>query len=645
MEGQKTEGQIVFSAHRLNAGGRVSRLQKKEIRLELIASEDETILAQEGLNALRQRRILRLSTGAAQQGAVLTYDDLVHLLSTSLSTVRRDVRALQQAGFLVPVHRRRGRKAGVVVIAIMLMMFLKTTARAQLSSLFGNVAFEYEYDSQKSEATSTSSQLLRQQYNLGLDGRILDPRLATFSVSSSFSSSFLADENARGTAFGGTLSLLQGKPYGLVLRSSKSFSSNGSDTDATSLGALLRLTFPQWPQLFLDFDRVSIESRGDSRSDNAITTGRARFSHRFRSTMLDGEIGVQNFGDELKNSSQDRYFARLNNTVEWSPTTTLRSVNDAFLEGNQLVMGSSYAIENRPDPTLRRTASIAYRSNKSGDEQDSSLSLSGALSKSFFPQPWLQANTFTSAIAQKGFGSDDGTGFAWSGGGSTAISYFRPVAIASDYALALSYQTEVGRPATTQQFHLGAVSRSLEPLRLSGDYFLGLQTGISRSTRQFIAGKADMAVTPQFFIRSFADFLTEKLRSSDSENLSSADRLTTNVGAGVSYRPLFNLTIDLIGAVQWNNERDTSGTTMRGNLHLGYIIPRPGTPTLDFDGTWENSTAADQNRLQLRSQFSYRVGAAIVGIEHRFERNSIFGSPTLNNSIRLSVSRAFRLGF
>src|SRR3989304_2502308 len=94
METQTSEGQILVSAYRRVGGGRASNLQKKEIHLDLIAPEDESILALQGLTALRQERIVRLSSRAVEQGAVLAYDDLVHLLSTSPSTVRRDARDL-----------------------------------------------------------------------------------------------------------------------------------------------------------------------------------------------------------------------------------------------------------------------------------------------------------------------------------------------------------------------------------------------------------------------------------------------------------------------------------------------------------------------------------------------------------------------
>ena len=644
MEELTSEGQILFSAYWRVDGGRLSTLLRKKIRLDLIAPEDETILAQQGLTALRQARILRLSSRAVEQGAVLTYDDLVHLLSTSLSTVRRDVRALQRGGFSVPVYRRRGRRAGVLVLLILVPLLLSSEARAQLSSVFGDVGSDYNYESQHSESASTSQQRFLQQYNLGVDGRIIHPRLAIFSLSSAFSSSFLSEENTRASAFSGTLSLLQGAPYGLTLRAGKSFASGGADTEGTTMGANLRIALRDWPHFFVDFDRVTLEAQGDSPSDNSITTGKLRLSHRVWSSVVDAELGVQRFTDSLKDDSQDRYFARLNSTTNWSPITTLRSVSDAFLQGNQLLSSSSYSLENRPDATLSRSASFGYRSEKTGDEQRHSLNLSGAISKSFTPYPWLQANTFTSGIAQKTLGEENQSGVAWSGGSSATILYFRPVALLTDYALAVSSQTDIGQPTTIQQAHVGAISQTLDRLRLSGDYYFGFQTGENRSLRQFLVGRADLAVTPQLSLRSSADFLTENIRSSDSDGLSTERKVAT-VGAGATYRPLFNLNLDLTGQLQWNESPDTSGTNMRGNLHVSYFLPLPGTPTLDLNGTWEHATVTDENRIEFRSQLSYRLGQVNFRLEHRVERKEAQGQSGLNNSVHFSVVRPFRFSF
>ena len=638
----KIEGQIFFAAFRSPEPGRALTWRKKEILLDLIAAEDETVLAQEGLTALRQGRILRLATQAAEQGAVLTYHDLVQLLSSSLSTVKRDVQELQQRGFAVTICRRRGRR--IETFLILLTVLLASNAEAQLSSIFGTIGFDYEYEDRQFESLSTNRQRFLQQYNLGLDGRIIDPRLATFFLSGNFNSSLLADENITAASFAGNLSLLQGAPYGLTLRAGKSFSNDGTDTNGSNIGANLRVTLADMPQFFVDFDRQATETRGGFESDLAITTGKLRFSHNFWSTMMNGEVGIQDLTDDVRNISEQRYFGRVNGTTTLSPTTTLRSFSDFFLEGNQLVASSTYSLENLPDPTLRRTASLNYRSSKAGDDKDHTIGLSGSLSKTFFPYPWLQTNTFTSAVAQKTFGDPDPAGFAWSGGTSAAIAYFRPVSLIADYALALSYETDLGEISTTQQLHFGAISRTLDPLRLTGDYFFGYQIGFTKSNRHFLVGRADAALTPQLSIRSVADFLYETVNLSEREGIST-ERTVANIGAGVSYRPLFNLTLDLAGNLQWSNDSVNSGTIMRGDLHASYFLPWPGTPTLNVNGRWERDNVREDNRFEVRSRLSYRIGQATLSLEHRLEHRSLQSTSELSNTIHFNLARPFNILF
>ncbi|MFQ5852445.1 MAG: DUF1670 domain-containing protein [Candidatus Binatia bacterium] len=651
MEEQSSDGQILYSAYRQPEGGRLSNWRKKEVRLDLISSEDEATLAQKGLTALRKARIVRLSSQTAEQGAVLTYDDLVHLLTTSLSTVRRDVRVLQREGFSIPLYRCRGRRLGVVVIPMILAILFSSKVEAQLSSIFGSTGFDYDYEAQETENATTSRQLFRQQYQLGVDGRILDPRLAVFSLSSTFVSTFLEPENTKALSLAGNLSLLQAKAFGLTLKGSESFARNGVETDVTSTGALLRLSFPNWPQLFIDFDRLALESRGDSRSEITVTTTKARFSHRFWSTMLNGELGIQSFTDPLADTSQERFFGRLNSTVTLSPATVFRSVSDGFLLGNQLSMRSSYSLENRPDATLSRSVSLGFRSTKAGEDQAYSLDLSGALSKSFSPYSWLQANTFTSAGAAKEFGSQSRGGFNWSGGSSVALSYFRPVRVLADYTLGVSYETDIAKLETIQQAHLGLVSRTLDPLRLSGDYFSSLQTGLTESTRHFISGRADIVLTPSLSLRSFADFLTEDSRSSlrsgvtTGEAATSTERTATSVGAGASYRPFLDLALDLSGRIQWTESRKTSDTTMGANVGLFSKLPIWRRPTLNINGLWERFTVNQESRFEVKSQLNYILGLVTLTLQHRFESRETSGVSGRTNSIRVSLHRPFRIGF
>jgi hypothetical protein len=76
--------------------GRVS------VRLTLFDPQvDLTVLAEQGLAGLRQHRILRMTREAIDQEALLSYEDLAMLLTTSPATVRRDARASRKAGKVV----------------------------------------------------------------------------------------------------------------------------------------------------------------------------------------------------------------------------------------------------------------------------------------------------------------------------------------------------------------------------------------------------------------------------------------------------------------------------------------------------------------------------------------------------------------
>ncbi|MCK4597810.1 DUF1670 domain-containing protein [bacterium] len=62
---------------------------------------DLQVLATSGLAGLRRHRLLRLSKEAYDQGAVLCYEDLAVMLTTSPATVKRDIRALRKKGYFV----------------------------------------------------------------------------------------------------------------------------------------------------------------------------------------------------------------------------------------------------------------------------------------------------------------------------------------------------------------------------------------------------------------------------------------------------------------------------------------------------------------------------------------------------------------
>jgi len=72
------------------------------VRLTLFHPQvDLTVLVERGLAGLRRHRLLRMTREAIDQGALLSYEDLAMLLTTSPATVRRDARALRRDGKVV----------------------------------------------------------------------------------------------------------------------------------------------------------------------------------------------------------------------------------------------------------------------------------------------------------------------------------------------------------------------------------------------------------------------------------------------------------------------------------------------------------------------------------------------------------------
>lgn len=85
------------------AGRALSDCERKPVVLTVYNSDDLVALG-EGVAALRQLRILRMTEEAYEQGALLTHEDLACLLSSSLATVKRDVGRLRQQGKMVPTR-------------------------------------------------------------------------------------------------------------------------------------------------------------------------------------------------------------------------------------------------------------------------------------------------------------------------------------------------------------------------------------------------------------------------------------------------------------------------------------------------------------------------------------------------------------
>jgi hypothetical protein len=99
-----SSGEIAYEAVAAEepAGKHIRLTRKVTVRLRLIDfNTDLEALASYGLAGLRRHRLSRVTRQAYDQGALLSYEDLAMLLSTSPATVKRDVYQLRHEGLFI----------------------------------------------------------------------------------------------------------------------------------------------------------------------------------------------------------------------------------------------------------------------------------------------------------------------------------------------------------------------------------------------------------------------------------------------------------------------------------------------------------------------------------------------------------------
>ena len=99
-------GQILYLAISDEEGPGKSVLDSKhvEVILTLDAPEDMEVYEKFGLSAYRQHILLRITQEARDQNALLTIKDLVKLLKSSYSTIKRDLKHFRERELYVPLR-------------------------------------------------------------------------------------------------------------------------------------------------------------------------------------------------------------------------------------------------------------------------------------------------------------------------------------------------------------------------------------------------------------------------------------------------------------------------------------------------------------------------------------------------------------
>lgn len=85
------------------AGKPVTLCKKVSVMLSVHkADEDLQVYKESGLSGLRQHRLQRITKEAIEQGALLSYEDIAFILTTSVITIKRDVARLRRSGLSIP---------------------------------------------------------------------------------------------------------------------------------------------------------------------------------------------------------------------------------------------------------------------------------------------------------------------------------------------------------------------------------------------------------------------------------------------------------------------------------------------------------------------------------------------------------------
>jgi len=100
-----SSGQMHYLAidDREPAGKPISLCKKISVRLTVHNPDDDLeVYKKSGLSGLRHHRLLRITKEAIEQGALLSYEDIAFILTTSVITIKRDIAYLRRAGKTIP---------------------------------------------------------------------------------------------------------------------------------------------------------------------------------------------------------------------------------------------------------------------------------------------------------------------------------------------------------------------------------------------------------------------------------------------------------------------------------------------------------------------------------------------------------------
>lgn len=102
----RADTQIVYHAvHKDEPPGKsLNELKLMPVKLTVSSPEDAHVLSSDGIQGLRQHKLIRLANEAFEQNGLLIQQDLAHLLTTSTRTIQRDMKELREKGIMIPTR-------------------------------------------------------------------------------------------------------------------------------------------------------------------------------------------------------------------------------------------------------------------------------------------------------------------------------------------------------------------------------------------------------------------------------------------------------------------------------------------------------------------------------------------------------------
>lgn len=556
--------------------------------------------------------------------------------------------------------KRAGRVAGLVVLGILgAVLGSSRESQGQVRSISGILRSGATFTEQRVGASTTRESELRHDYSLGVQGLVVDPRLATFDVTGTFAGNDVIqgrEGGARIVSGGLNLQVLPTSRIPLSLRHLQSYGWNGTTSNLMSSGLNWRVSHPLYPALSLNLERTAVKTSGLSPTQTEFMSGTLQATYRRESLDLFGEVGARRTADAIRETSTLSQFASFNGSYRPSEATTLQGGANYFQEGGRFSAGINASLIDRPGPTLTRNANASLRTSRDAGSSSYSLDAGGNVTKNYTLAPALQAFLTGNAafaadivgeaprVAAGGTGGAGAQGFmslTLTGGGGLTYSGFRYVVASGDANLTALYEDDrqqgVGVRGTG---HLGLTGRNLGPLSLGGDYTIRVETGVVNARDQTFSFRGGLSgsVHPTLSVEAFAQ-AGLFLRQGGATGAGAGDHVSLTGGGRATYTGIPSLTWN--AASQYRLARSGLFETQAVTHSTGLSYIPFGRFQASLTAHREDTLTTGEIRHAVQAEASYRIGVTTLSLTYGLDLLSGRGPSPLFQRVMFTWTRPF----